>query len=318
MTPFSLMVATDLLPKSEWALARAAMLARTLGAEATLVHVVSDQPGGESLEARIQDASLRLRELADEPHWVTPSPPRSLVRAGPAGRMIAETISELRAGLLVLGPREARGARDKIASTIGATIAARALATRLCPVLIAREQPRHRYRRVLVAVDMSSNAESAVRAAEALVLSAEADASVLHAFDVPYLDTIEHQDAGRGMSSRYKHLWQSHATVNVRSILRRASEDFTRYGIQIEEKPPARAILDAMNHQEPDLLVMGTSGRGPWGRALLGSVANQVLNEAWCDVLVVPQKSFDRPVSAPPAMEHPRMPGALAPGDSWH
>ncbi|MEP7243124.1 MAG: universal stress protein [Gammaproteobacteria bacterium] len=41
--------------------------------------------------------------------------------------------------------------------------------------------------------------------------------------------------------------------------------------------------------QEPDLLVMGTSGRGPWGRALLGSVANEVLNEAWCDVLVVPQ-----------------------------
>src|SRR6185295_16830063 len=150
------------------------------------------------------------------------------------------------------------------------------------------------YRRVLLALDMSSNAETAIRAVESLVLTQEADASVLHAFDTPYLGSLEHLDSGRGMSARYRRLWESQATMNVRALLRRASTDFTRYGIQIEEDPPARAILEAVNHQEPDLLVMGTSGRGPWRRAFLGSVANEVLNRAWCDVMIIPQGSFDR------------------------
>lgn len=317
MTELNLLVATDLRSKSEAALARAALLARTLGAETTLVHVVSDEAADQSVADRVQDATLQMRERAEDPRWA-PVQPRSLVRVGAPGRVIAETIDELRAGLLVLGPREARGTRDKIASAIGATIAARTLAARACPVLIAREPPRHGYRRVLMALDISANAESAVRAAETLVLSSEADASVLHAFDVPYLGTVEHHDAGRGMSSKYKHLWESHATVNVRALLRRASGDFTRYGIQIEENPPARAILDAVNHQQPDLLVMGTSGRGPLGRALLGSVANEVLKEAWCDVLIVPQGSFDRTVTARDAAAHLRMPDAISGRHRWY
>ncbi|MEJ0040440.1 MAG: universal stress protein [Gammaproteobacteria bacterium] len=318
MTELNLVVATDLRPKSECALARAAMLARTLGAETTLVHVVSNEAADQGVGERLRDATFRMRELAEDVRATAAPAPRSLVRVGAPAHVIAETLDELHAGLLVLGPQEARGTRDRIATVIGATIAARALATRVCPVLIAREQPRHRYRRVLMALDISANAESAIRAAEALVLSPEADASVLHAFDVPYLGTVEHHNAGRGTNSRYRQLWESHATVNVRALLRRASGDFARYGIQIEENPPARAILDAMNHQQPDLLVMGTSGRGPLGRALLGSVANEVLNHAWCDVLVVPQGSFERTVTAPDVSARLPMPGAISRRNRWH
>jgi universal stress protein E len=318
VTELNVVVATDLMPKSERALARAAMLARTLGAETTLVHVVQNETAEHGVAERIVDATLRMRELAEDARGMAAPAPRSFVRVGAPARVIAETLDELHAGLLVLGPHEARGARDRIATAIGTTVVARALATRVCPVLIAREPPRHRYRRVLMALDLSANAESAIRAAEALVLSPEADASVLHAFDVPYLGTVEHHNTGRGTSSRYRQLWESHATVNVRALLRRASGDFTRYGIQIEENPPARAILDAMNHQQPDLLVMGTSGRGPLGRALLGSVANEVLNDAWCDVLIVPQGSFERTVSAPDASARLPMPGTVPRRNRWH
>jgi nucleotide-binding universal stress UspA family protein len=102
------------------------------------------------------------------------------------------------------------------------------------------------------------------------------------------------------------------------ALLRRASSDFTRYGIQIEEDPPARAILEAVNHQEPDLLVMGTSGRGPWRRALLGSVANEVLNRAWCDVLIVPQGSFEGKLAGPRGFTHRPMPEVHPYRHRWH
>ena len=44
--------------------------------------------------------------------------------------------------------------------------------------------------------------------------------------------------------------------------------------------------------RSPDLLVMGTRGGSRLRRALAGSVANRVLHEASCDVLIVPEGSI--------------------------
>jgi len=289
----NIIVATDLLPKSDSALLRGAMLGRSLASDIAFVHIVATQPSDRSLEERVRDATARVESLAHQARRWAQALPRTIVRAGIRERVIVAALSELQAGLLVLGPHEDRGTNDKLARVFGTTIAARALAARKCPVLIVREPPRHPYRRVLLALDLSSNAEDAVRAAESLILSEEVDASVLHAFDQPYLGAVEYLAASEGMSVRYRRLWQTQATVAVRALLRRGSRDFSRYGIQIEDDPPVRAILHAVSHQEPDLLVMGTSGRGPWRRALLGSVANEVLNRAWCDTLIVPDGSVD-------------------------
>ena len=54
---------------------------------------------------------------------------------------------------------------------------------------------------------------------------------------------------------------------------------------------PAEAVLCTIKRMKPDLLVMGTSGFGRLGRALLGSTASLVLDAASCDVLVIPQGS---------------------------
>jgi nucleotide-binding universal stress UspA family protein len=56
-----------------------------------------------------------------------------------------------------------------------------------------------------------------------------------------------------------------------------------------------------MEMYQPDLLVMGTGGIGRMRRALIGSVANQLMDAAACDVLVVPRGSVSerRQVSAP-------------------
>jgi nucleotide-binding universal stress UspA family protein len=49
---------------------------------------------------------------------------------------------------------------------------------------------------------------------------------------------------------------------------------------------PARAILEASKHA--DLLVVGSRGLGPGGDADLGAVADRVIREAQCPVVVVP------------------------------
>jgi nucleotide-binding universal stress UspA family protein len=54
---------------------------------------------------------------------------------------------------------------------------------------------------------------------------------------------------------------------------------------------PATEIVRYAREQAVDLIVVGTHGRGPVGRAFLGSVAERVVREAPCPVMIVRSKS---------------------------
>jgi universal stress protein E len=301
----TLLVATDLLPKTDAAIARAARLATSLRAECSLLHAFSTDARDGSVPKRTRESVLHLSNIAAQDGWPSQQPISVMARAGAAANVIVEAAMELRADLVVIGPHANRSMPNRIATALGGTIAERVLAARVCPVLIVREPPRNAYRHILVALDLSRTALQAVRTTERFVLTPEADVSVLHSLVAPYFDTVEYLGAPQGMSARTFEAFRDRATISVRALLREASEDFSRYGIQIEDRPPARAILDAMDHQEPDLLVLGTSGRRPWGKALVGSVASEVMNQAWCDVLIVPEMaprpgvSFTAPNAVP-------------------
>ena len=81
------------------------------------------------------------------------------------------------------------------------------------------------------------------------------------------------------------------AGMAVRNFLKSQGADSDLYNVAIEEGTAAPAISGAVQRVRPDLLVMGTRGYGRARRALLGSVANQVMHEAKCDVLIVPEGS---------------------------
>lgn len=50
---------------------------------------------------------------------------------------------------------------------------------------------------------------------------------------------------------------------------------------------PARAIVEAAKEWHADLIIVGSHGRGLWGRLTLGSVSDAVIHHAPCSVLVV-------------------------------
>jgi nucleotide-binding universal stress UspA family protein len=56
----------------------------------------------------------------------------------------------------------------------------------------------------------------------------------------------------------------------------------------VEEGRPATVIKEAVRRLRPDVVLMGTGQRGALSRLFLGSVAEKVLSDAACDVLVVP------------------------------
>jgi universal stress protein A len=55
----------------------------------------------------------------------------------------------------------------------------------------------------------------------------------------------------------------------------------------IWEGDPAESIVEAARSERADVIVVGSHGRGTIGRALIGSVSDQVVRHAPCAVLVV-------------------------------
>jgi len=92
-----IMVATDLLPKSRPALERGAILARALGANVTLVHVVPVEPWEEQAAERSRDALEQMTQLAQDPIWtgVVQLDTLGVVLVG-AGLMSADDLDRLR------------------------------------------------------------------------------------------------------------------------------------------------------------------------------------------------------------------------------
>jgi nucleotide-binding universal stress UspA family protein len=55
----------------------------------------------------------------------------------------------------------------------------------------------------------------------------------------------------------------------------------------IWEGDPAESIIEAARSERADMIVVGSHGRAPLGRALIGSVSDQVVRHAPCPVMVV-------------------------------
>lgn len=281
-----LLCATDLLPKSDAAMDRAGLLAGQLQAQLSVLHVVSPAISEHNLEQSLQLAIAGLNSRARPPEWRFGPLPEVAVRTGNPARLILDSIDKHRVDLLIIGPHRKRGLRDVLEGTIAEKI----LNTRQCPLLIVRRPAEAEYKQVMLALDVAEESGAAVQAAESLVLNAQAQAMVMHVCEPPYQGMMRSAGVGTEEVISYVNHSRREAAAEIRDVLRRSSADHTRYGVVIGDSHPARGIRRAVEMYQPDLLVMGTSG-GRVRRALIGSVASQVMDAADCDVLVVPRGS---------------------------
>ena len=135
--------------------------------------------------------------------------------------------------------------------------------------------------RILLATDGSSHAEKALEYARDLALREDAQVIVVHAFEpVPgYL--------GEPWGDRVI----AHSVAAGRKTVNDAAEQLRDAGLEVVvellEGPPADAILRVADTRQPDLIVMGSRGRGELASLLLGSVSHRVLAHTCVPALVV-------------------------------
>jgi nucleotide-binding universal stress UspA family protein len=280
-----LLVATDLLPKSEFAIDRAGLLADELAAELSLVHVVSPVSSERVLEQSLQIAIGRMKSRVRSPLWRAKTAPDVVVRAGNPARVILDTIAREEPDLLIVGPHERRGVVDALQGTILEKV----VSARRCPVLVVQQSASGNYRDVLLALDAAEGSRAAVRAAERLVLRDGAKAAAIHACTSPDHAVLQLPGTEGSGVALHTNCSPGTASAAMRELLERESADPKRYELIVANGNPLPTIMHAIESRQPDLLVVGTRGDGRMRRAVLGSVANLLLKLAPCDMLIVPQ-----------------------------
>ncbi|HEU5468692.1 MAG TPA: universal stress protein, partial [Steroidobacteraceae bacterium] len=125
-------------------------------------------------------------------------------------------------------------------------------------------------------------------AAKSLRLLEDAQVSVVTAFEPIYKGMLGWAGVRAGSIAEYSEAWANEARVEVTKLLRQAGLQDGLMQVLTDDGPPFLVIKHAVARLAPQLRVIGTHGRAGVRRALLGSVAEQVINQVQCDVLVVP------------------------------
>lgn len=195
---------------------------------------------------------------------------RGFVRVGTPWREIVELANELGVDSIVVGSRGLTGIQRLLLGSTAENVVRHAP----CPVLVVRDGPLKRIRKVLLPVDWDEGSKAAVRyAVERAGKGVKLQA--IHAIGFPRNIEAEFADAlsDDAPSSR-----------KLRRFLDRLGAEDVPSKVVLGE--PAEAILDAAD--DFDLVVIATRGRKGAARALLGSVAEKVVRRAEGPVLVVP------------------------------
>lgn len=265
---------------------RARILAEEGDSTVQLVHVL--EPVGEAMIApslaRLirEHATAEARKTAD---WLSERTEvevsLDVIKGSPAWELASRA---KKADLILLG-----------SSTVDAFAAGpttrRVAHMALSDVLVVRRQPRVPYRRIIAAVDFSESSRVAVESA--LSMSSEGEVTVLYSlpshFDSLLADAglfREEMDASRG----------ERLELARDRMLEFTQEWNGRVRTMVADGPPAETIDESVRRRGADLVVVGSRGATATRMTLLGNVAEGLVGNAPCDVLIArAPANFRRP-----------------------
>jgi nucleotide-binding universal stress UspA family protein len=148
------------------------------------------------------------------------------------------------------------------------------------PAPIGQAPDLRRYGRILLATDLAPSSE--VATSEALRLAAQLGSTVLvvNVIDAGAL----RRTAGRPLAV---HQVRAAREAAMSDLVARARAHGVTLSFLIWEGDPAESIIEAASSEGADLIVIGNRGHSGVGRALIGSVSDEVVRNAGCPVLVV-------------------------------
>jgi len=280
--PFpKILVCTDGSPDSEGAITAALNLAKTTGSTLYLLEVLFYLAGYELqapdtlappmvnlelMQAQETAAKERLEarkaEAAGEGGTLEPR----VRSASSAYEGILEEAGELRPDLIIMGRHGYTG----LTRLLMGSVTARVIGHSPCNVLVVPREVPLSFKRLLVASDGSPFSDAAWTEALSLAKTMGSD-----------LIGVSVAASDRDIPA---------ATQAVRGLEESASQQGIALDTMIPMGRPEEGIVKAADFKAASLIIVGSHGRTGIKRLLMGSVAERVIGDAKCPVLVVKKK----------------------------
>ncbi|GGC23550.1 universal stress protein [Novosphingobium marinum] len=272
MTAGPIVVATDLHSRSDRAVDRAVRLGRKTGRPVKVVHVVDpDSASAEHEErtiAQVRDA-MPLGEDEVDIILAHGSPPKAICQAA----------DDQGAYVIVVAVARYNDLRDYFLGTAVDHVIRNAKA----PVIVVKQRPHEDYRKILVPSDFSKHSKEALIAAARLF--PKTTIHVLHAYHVPYegWQTADYvKDDAK--ESNQRELDEFLSDPDIVAALGERITGKIAYG------PVDKAVADAVEEDEYDLVALSSHGQGGLRDLTLGSTASTLLQTVPADTLMVPAR----------------------------
>ena len=286
-----ILVPLDGTPEAEAALAPARTLAIALSAEVVLISVVPT--GGPSLKAL---ESPDLRQAHDYLAGVAPR-----VGLTQAEDQVAVVVSEGSPAETIVAEAKAREADVIVMATHGrrglerlvmGSVAERVLSTSPVPIVLIRPGAPRMQRLKLIVVPVDGSPESLVGVGSAAQLARAAHAAIVLLRVVEPLplwlyDPTLGLNTGPLIDPRWDEGRRESAERDVRNLAASLANSGLEVGGEAVLGEVASEIAEYADQQAADLIVMATHARSGPARALLGSVADEVVRRARQPVLLV-------------------------------
>jgi universal stress protein E len=266
----NILVATDGSEYSAGAIRTGVALAKARGARLIGLSIALNNPEYSTLVPALQEsAEMRAREALESFDAETGGDAEIVTReASDPAQGIVAAAHELGADMIVVGRRGRRGLARLMVGDATAKVIGRAE----CPVLVVPRAARLWEKRILLATDGSRFSEAAAGAAGSLAKQSGLPVSVVSVV------TSSHSEERRKVAEQ----------AVAAKVERLKSMGLQVEGLVVEGRPD-EAIARAAEAAGADLIVVGSHGRTGLTKVLLGSVAERVIGQAVCPVLVVRQ-----------------------------
>ena len=146
------------------------------------------------------------------------------------------------------------------------------------------------FRRILVAIDDSHNAQRALEVVRELVGEDARNVVLFHAYHVPpeLAGLARHYATGDNYTGDAKQLLQEQAQALLeRSKEQLALPNASMRMVSVEGKP-GPAIVEAIDQENSDCVVLGRRGQSGMRGLLLGSVSDYVVHHSTRPVIIAP------------------------------
>lgn len=287
----SILAMADFSPSSDNAVSRAARLASEHDAKLVLLTVVDASatkglhqwlPSLIDIDIKVSRAQNNLARLAAKVSTAYGVSVERIVTVGDTLEQVRQRAES--SDLVVFGVKRSNPLRDFVFGTP----AERVMRMVRRPLMVVKKPALAPYQRVLVPIDFSAYSEAVLRSAIGSV--PQAALHLCHATSTSREVRLRAADVPEVIIESWRERASARALARLNALIR--SLDHGRATSSVGHGDAWRLALEVQPAVGADLIVVGKDGQSAIGDFLLGSVAQRLLSDAQCDILVIPRAAL--------------------------